>query len=113
MKKYLARRKNNDPIHKIILFQQTGGKRFNLKDDTDLSERLIKYIYELSESEELPEIENKYPMILSTGLEYVELDVPITIDYINAYRNITVANHNSSKFSGYADPDETPIESGT
>ena len=119
---YLSEMKNNDNIfvnligsydfstyiggYAYDLYQQTGGKRFNLRDDTLLSERLIKYIYELSESEEIPEIENKYPMILSTGLEYVELDAPITIDYINAYRNITAANHNSSKFSGYADTDE-------
>lgn len=119
---YLSEMKNNDNIfvnligsydfstyiggYAYDLYQQTGGKRFNLRDDTLLSERLIKYIYELSESEEIPEIENKYPMILSTGLEYVELDAPITIDYINAYRNITAANHNSSKFSGYADIDE-------
>lgn len=119
---YLSEMKNNDNIfvnligsydfstyiggYAYDLYQQTGGKRFNLRDDTLLSERLIKHIYELSESEEIPEIENKYPMILSTGLEYVELDAPITIDYINAYRNITAANHNSSKFSGYADTDE-------
>lgn len=119
---YLSEMKNNDNIfvnligsydfstyiggYAYDLYQQTGGQRFNLRDDTLLSERLIKYIYELSESEEIPEIENKYPMILSTGLEYVELDAPITIDYINAYRNITAANHNSSKFSGYADTDE-------
>ena len=119
---YLSEMKNNDNIfvnligsydfstyiggYAYDLYQQTGGNRFNLRDDTLLSERLIKYIYELSESEEIPEIENKYPMILSTGLEYVELDAPITIDYINAYRNITAANHNSSKFSGYADTDE-------
>ena len=119
---YLSEMKNNDNIfvnligsydfstyiggYAYDLYQQTGGQRFNLRDDTLLSERLIKYIYELSESEEIPEIENKYPMILSTGLEYVELDKPITIDYINAYRNITAANHNSSKFSGYADTDE-------
>lgn len=119
---YLSEMKNNDNIfvnligsydfstyiggYAYDLYQQTGGKSFNLRDDTLLSERLIKYIYELSESEEIPEIENKYPMILSTGLEYVELDAPITIDYINAYRNITAANHNSSKFSGYADTDE-------
>lgn len=119
---YLSEMKNNNNIfvnligsydfstyiggYAYDLYQQTGGQRFNLRDDTLLSERLIKYIYELSESEEIPEIENKYPMILSTGLEYVELDKPITIDYINAYRNITAANHNSSKFSGYADTDE-------
>lgn len=119
---YLSEMKNNNNIfvnligsydfstyiggYAYDLYQQTGGKRFNLRDDTLLSERLIKYIYELSESEDIPEIENKYPMILSTGLEYVELDAPITIDYINAYRNITAANHNSSKFSGYADTDE-------
>ena len=119
---YLSEMKNNNNIfvnligsydfstyiggYAYDLYQQTGGKRFNLRDDTLLSERLIKYIYELSESEDIPEIENKYPMILSTGLEYVELDAPITIDYINAYRNITATNHNSSKFSGYADTDE-------
>lgn len=119
---YLSEMKNNNNIfvnligsydfstyiggYAYDLYQQTGGQRFNLRDDTLLSERLIKYIYELSESEEIPEIENKYPMILSTGLEYVELDKPITIDYINAYRNITATNHNSSKFSGYADTDE-------
>ena len=44
-------------------------------------------------------------MILSTGLEYVELDAPISIEYIYAYSDITADNHNSSRFSGYADTD--------
>lgn len=87
------------------LYQQTGGKYFRMNGE-NISDTLIRYIYEMSESEEIPDLDTKYPMILSTGLEYVELDAPITIDYINAYRNITAANHNSSKFSGYADTDE-------
>lgn len=87
------------------LYQQTGGKYFRMNGE-NISDTLIRYIYEMSESEEIPDLDTKYPMILSTGLEYVDLDAPITIDYINAYRNITAANHNSSKFSGYADTDE-------
>lgn len=44
-------------------------------------------------------------MILSTGLEYVELAAPITIEYFYAYSDITADHHNSSRFSGYADTD--------
>lgn len=87
------------------LYQQTGGKYFRMNGE-NISDTLIRYIYELSESEDIPDLDSKYPMILSTGLEYVELDDPITIDYINAYRDITAANHNSSRFSGYADTDD-------
>lgn len=89
----------------IDVVRQTGGRTFALRDGS-LKDRLIRYIYDLSEAEELPDAEYKYPMILSTGLEYVELDAPITVDYINAYRDITAHNHNSSKFSGYADTDD-------
>lgn len=87
------------------LYQQTGGKYFRMNGE-NISDTLIRYIYELSESEDIPDLDSKYPMILSTGLEYVELDAPVTIDYINAYRDITAANHNSSRFSGYADTDD-------
>lgn len=86
------------------LYQQTGGKYFRM-NGKNISDTLKRYIYDMSETEEIPDLDTKYPMILSTGLEYVELAAPITIEYFYAYSDITADHHNSSRFSGYADTD--------
>lgn len=85
------------------LYQQTGGKYFKMNGE-NISDTLIRYIYELSESEDIPDLESKYPMILSTGLEYVELDKPISIDYI--YAASRISSYNRGDFSDYADTDK-------
>lgn len=91
------------------LYQQTGGRQFSLRDSTSLYQRLVKYIYDKSESEEYPEIVYKYPMILSTGLEYVDLDEPITIDYLDAYKSVENYGRDSIVTSKYADTDDDEL----
>lgn len=90
------------------LQKHTGGKYFNVNDnDSEFSmdQKLIRYIYGLSDSDEIEDINVTYPMILSTGLEYVELDAPISIDYVYA-ASIIEPTKFRKQFEGYADTDD-------
>lgn len=85
------------------LYQKTGGKYFRFDTTTsNISDELIKYIYN---TENIEQVEYQYNMILSCGLSKVNLDGPIDIGAYNASKIITKKNHDSSKFSKFADTD--------
>ncbi|MFT3951720.1 MAG: cellulose binding domain-containing protein [Oscillospiraceae bacterium] len=85
----------------IDLFTQTGGKHF--EDYTNFSDDVIRYIYSIAGNDDIPEAKTSYPMILSTGLQLVELDAPITLEY--QYASIGFTEHDREKYAGYADTD--------
>ena len=87
------------------MYGDKGDKTYSLGNEEDeLGDWLLKYIYAV---DEIPELTNRYPMILSTGLDYVELAEPITIEYIKAASYID--SRPREEFAGYADTDDDDL----